>query len=776
MLRSAIASIAAAAILPLARASPSSGHSPLLKPPSLDCEPCINRAAYKIKAIYHGERQDPFWQPVEAAALQAADELGVDLAIQMYDHFDPAKMAEDIVKAIMEEPDALIVSIPSPEVAAAVRQVVTAGIPVFGLNSGYKYAQELGIQAFVSQDEYAAGIAAANEMLKVSNNTVGKAIFINHEPGNSGLEERKLGFGDTFFLNTGKNITEVDIDPNDSQEAIGLSNLLEGCSYHFVQFAGLRVNEILDIEYIIQRCPGIRLGTFHSSKNVHDSILSHRISFAVSQQEYLQAVLPVQLAMTYVTTRKLPMAPLSATMISGVYFSGLSIIDIDNSPSEKLQLCADEGFPVCPSGGHSTETPCGCTKRSKYRFQGIFHGLTSDPFWDPIFAAAGQAAKDMGVELVMDRFLPPSDSPRNGETDKVIEEKMVRNIITLCATKFSQIDGLFVSIPSHAVAEAIKVCLENDVPVISINSGAEYSRQLGLLHHVGQPEFEAGFAAGLRMAAEGQVDSAWCINHEPGNQGISERCLGFQAALEDANIAYMGQIEVPRGDDVAIFMSTVETAINDDGGTWKGYGLLLNGLVHVASALALKAHHANVTIGSFDTSSKVNKALDEGFMSFAIDQQPYLQGYMPVSLLTAFVQSKQHLQDEVIKTGPTFHFSSPSEQQLACEANHYQVCPVEHDSVNTVDQDSTNAIDQQPNIPTTESEDYTDSTSIIAGALVTLFVFLVGQQLKLLCTKMADQATRDRLEAAAQSELSRKEKLDSTAQDDSEDEWEDEPV
>jgi ABC-type sugar transport system substrate-binding protein len=142
----------------------------------LDCEPCIERSKYRIQAIYHGDKQDPFWKPVEAAAIQAGKVLGVDLEVTLYDDFSPSRMADDIRIAAQSKnpPDALIVTLPSPLVEKAVSEAVKAGIPVFGLNSGYQQAANLGLKAFVAQDEYLAGVAAAKEFLRLTNNSIEK--------------------------------------------------------------------------------------------------------------------------------------------------------------------------------------------------------------------------------------------------------------------------------------------------------------------------------------------------------------------------------------------------------------------------------------------------------------------------------------------------------------------------------------------------------------------------------------------------------------------------
>jgi hypothetical protein len=279
-----------------------------------------------------------------------------------------------------------------------------------------------------------------------------------------------------------------------------ISATFEGCPYDVVQLAGLRLNEIKEFEQVLDGCSGkTLLGTFDVSQNVYGDIVDGRVSFGISQQEFLQGVLPVQLATLYVTTGKLPASPVGDN--EGVYLSGPSVIDIDNVPSDTLQTCTDDAFPICPNteDPFGQESACPCIDRSSIRIGGVVHGVTTDDFWDPVFAASKQAARDMGVELDMERFEPPD----TGDSDAILHQRMANKIRSLCDRN---VDGLFVSIPSNVVAKAVQYCLDLAIPVVSVNSGAGFSEELGLLHHVGQLE--------IRSWLCGRATSDRCRNHQ----------------------------------------------------------------------------------------------------------------------------------------------------------------------------------------------------------------------------------------------------------------------
>lgn len=123
----------------------------------LDCDPCIDREAYQIRAIVHGSKTETFWQQVQSAALQAGRDMRVQLEFDFYEN-QHSLMADEITKAATlaqskssDAPDALVVTIPSPEVEVAIKEA-NQHIPIFGMNSGYNRAGLAGTLGFVAMD------------------------------------------------------------------------------------------------------------------------------------------------------------------------------------------------------------------------------------------------------------------------------------------------------------------------------------------------------------------------------------------------------------------------------------------------------------------------------------------------------------------------------------------------------------------------------------------------------------------------------------------------
>ena len=283
---------------------------------------------------------------------------------------------------------------------------------------------------------------------------------------------------------------------------------------------------------------------------------------------------------------------------------------------------------------------------------------------------AEQAALDLGVQFDM-KLLSP-------ETDSLPTTKMAVRIRALCR---EGVDGLFVSIPSHEeVVPAIEECLALEVPIVSVNTGEAASRELGLLHHIGQIEYVAVFGGGQRLIASGMTHGL-CPLHEVDNVALRERCEGFAAAISssDQNITYLGTVNVER-DRKELNLQAVEAAIGQEG-EWDGVGILALGDPVVEEAVQLKERHANVLVGTFDTNELVFDAMNQGALLFGIDQNLYLQGTVPVWLLTLYATTRQKLVNFNIETGPAYVEQVAPPETIYCVENLFEICapPFEND-------------------------------------------------------------------------------------------------
>jgi simple sugar transport system substrate-binding protein len=276
----------------------------------------------------------------------------------------------------------------------------------------------------------------------------------------------------------------------------------------------------------------------------------------------------------------------------------------------------------------------------------ISHGQASDPFWTIVKKGLDDAARQTGVAV---SYRAP-DSYDIARMRRLIDEAIEANL-----------DGLIVSLPDvQGLRAPILRARRAGIPVISINSGSDRFRDLGILAHVGQPEYRAGFESGRRMAAAG-VKRGLCVNQEEGNAGLDERCRGFGDGLRRS-----GGSAVVLGVDLqdpGQVRQRIAQAVRDS----VADGILTLGTAGAMPALAaLRAGFGRrVELATFDLSPDVLQAVRVRRMLFAVDQQPYLQGYLPVVLLA---ERSRHLlsppRGELIPTGPDFVTAANADEVL----------------------------------------------------------------------------------------------------------------
>ena len=242
----------------------------------------------------------------------------------------------------------------------------------------------------------------------------------------------------------------------------------------------------------------------------------------------------------------------------------------------------------------------------------VAHGQANDPFWSVVKNGAAKAGEHTGATV---DFRSP----------EVFDMVAMGQLIDAAVNQ--QPDGLVVSIPdADALGPSIQRAVEAGIPVISMNSGSDVAADLGALLHVGQSEFDAGVAAGERLAEMGGT-KAICVNQEVGNVSLDQRCEGFAQGFGQTVTV------VPTANDPTEVQSKIRAALESDPevDTVLGLGASLVGEPAVAAVEALGRD--DVMIASFDLSAGFLQAVADGKAAFAIDQQQFLQGYLPVTFL-----------------------------------------------------------------------------------------------------------------------------------------------
>ncbi len=297
---------------------------------------------------------------------------------------------------------------------------------------------------------------------------------------------------------------------------------------------------------------------------------------------------------------------------------------------------------ACGGAAGTTQTTSSSSSnpsRSNLKFYVITHGQASDPFWSVVKKGVDQAAKDMGVTAIY-------ESPASTTFDVVAMSHLIDTAVA------AHPSGLVVSIPDPTgLGPSIKAAVAAGIPVISINSGSDVAKSLGVLVHVGQTEEQAGIGGGQKMGAAG-VKHALCVNQEVGNAALALRCKGFKEGL-----ALTGGTVTEIGVNLASptqTQQTIEAAIQHDPTIDGILTLGPTGATPALKALQDLNKTGQIKLATFDLSSDVLNAIKGGQMLFAIDQQQYLQGYLPIVLLTLYKTNLNTIANDILQTGPGF--------------------------------------------------------------------------------------------------------------------------
>ena len=281
--------------------------------------------------------------------------------------------------------------------------------------------------------------------------------------------------------------------------------------------------------------------------------------------------------------------------------------------------------------------PSAGSAQSAFRFVVVTHGQASDPFWSVVKNGVDAAARDLGVNV---EYQAP------GRFDMVAMSQLIDAAVA------SQPDGLVVSIPdANALGPSIRRAVDAGIPVISINSGSDVAQQLGVMTHIGQTEFEAGQGGGQQMALAG-VTHALCVNQEVGNVALDLRCNGFKDSMQKAG-ATVDVLAVDLANPTES-QQRIQAALSADSTIDGVLTLGPTGASPALQALTAMNKLGGIKLATFDLSPDVLTAINQGDMLFAIDQQQFEQGYLPIVLLKLYKSNLNTIANPVLMTGPGF--------------------------------------------------------------------------------------------------------------------------
>ncbi|MGA5897231.1 substrate-binding domain-containing protein [Streptomyces venetus] len=239
----------------------------------------------------------------------------------------------------------------------------------------------------------------------------------------------------------------------------------------------------------------------------------------------------------------------------------------------------------------------------------VTHGGKGDAFWDLVRRGAETAAAKDGVDLAY-----------AGDSDPAAQADLVRDAVR------DKVDGIAVTLAKPAAMRGpIAQAKAAGIPVVGLNSGIDAWRPSGLLEYFGQDESVAGRAVGDKLD-EMKAKHVLCVVHERGNVALEARCAGVKKTFHgDTDNLYVD------GSDMDAVGATIASRLRQDTSIDE---VVTNGAQYALSAVkAVRQAGSRAKVATFDLNKDLVKAVQGGDVQFAVDQQPYLQGYLAVNAL-----------------------------------------------------------------------------------------------------------------------------------------------
>lgn len=276
----------------------------------------------------------------------------------------------------------------------------------------------------------------------------------------------------------------------------------------------------------------------------------------------------------------------------------------------------------------------------------ITHSSAGDAFWDRVKSGAERAGDDYGVTVEY------SNDPDPAGQSSLID-----------AAVADEVDGIVVSMANPDGLEAsVKAAVAAGIPVVTINSGIDQSAEFGAITHIGQSETVAGAAVGERLNDEG-FTKAICVIQEAGNIGLEQRCDAAAKAFSGD----MENIQVDGTDDNAV-QSSITSKLQAD--TDIDFVLTLGGQYAIDAVSAVDSAGSSAKVGTFDLSEDVINDIIDGTILFAVDQQPYVQGYLGITTLyLKDINGNDVGGGQPINSGPAFVTQDNAEDVLQYAKN-----------------------------------------------------------------------------------------------------------
>jgi len=240
-------------------------------------------------------------------------------------------------------------------------------------------------------------------------------------------------------------------------------------------------------------------------------------------------------------------------------------------------------------------------------FAVITHAGPGDAFWDRVKSGAERAGTDYGVKV-----------DYTNDPDPAKQAQLIDNAVA------QKVDGIVVSMANpDGLESSIKKAVAAGIPVVTINSGISRFKEFGAITHVGQSETVAGEEVGKNLKEAGWKN-AICVVQEAGNVALEERCKAAASSLGGK----LTNVQVDGTNDAEV-KTTLKSKLQSD--TSIDGVLTLGGQYAIDAVGAVEESGSKAQVATFDLSEDVLSAIEAGKILFAVDQQPFVQGFLGVT-------------------------------------------------------------------------------------------------------------------------------------------------
>jgi simple sugar transport system substrate-binding protein len=262
----------------------------------------------------------------------------------------------------------------------------------------------------------------------------------------------------------------------------------------------------------------------------------------------------------------------------------------------------------------------------------VTHAPQGDTFWDIIRKGAETAAAKDNVKLIY-----------SSDESAANQANLVQNAID------QKVDGIAVTLAKpDAMKAVVAKAVKAGIPVVGLNSGMDQWKEQGLLEFFGQDESVSGEAFGRKLNTTG-AKHAICVVQVQGHVGLEQRCAGVKKTFKGkTDNLYVN------GTDMPSVKSTITAKLKQDSS--------IDQVVTLGAPFALTAIQSisdassKAKVATFDLNKDLTSAIEKGDIEFAVDQQPYLQGYLAVDALWLYKNNGNYMGggEAPVLTGPAF--------------------------------------------------------------------------------------------------------------------------